>query len=314
MTEPAPSGVNRRLALIGDIGGHSRQLDRALRALGADPDTGTLPDELTICQVGDLIHRGPDTPGTLDMVERFRINGQGRWIQLAGNHEANHLRPAGFQWNEKLPARSIELLRSWWESGFLQLAAAFETTGLEVRRTGGTHETIGQGPLLVTHAGLTAGLWTELGAPDDVHEIAARINAAARGTGPTPEANVWRPGSMLTGTRDAAAGVLWAESGGELYDSWYALQQYVAEAGENMPFIHQVHGHSLAFWWDAGRWNQTLSSRIGADPSVPVRARADRSTRQTRVEVGSITFWGIDPGHGRHAIPAWEPLTLELEA
>jgi hypothetical protein len=46
--------------VIGDIGGHLSELRTELVRLGAGPD-GWLPDDLIVVQVGDLIHRGPDT-------------------------------------------------------------------------------------------------------------------------------------------------------------------------------------------------------------------------------------------------------------
>lgn len=54
-----------RVAVVGDIGGHADRLDEALIGLGADPESATLPDGLTVVQVGDLLqarqlcHREP---------------------------------------------------------------------------------------------------------------------------------------------------------------------------------------------------------------------------------------------------------------
>ncbi len=57
-----------RVAIIGDIGGHSEELFSALVRLGADPHTLDLPPDLIVVQVGDLIHRGPDSVGVLAIV------------------------------------------------------------------------------------------------------------------------------------------------------------------------------------------------------------------------------------------------------
>ena len=54
-----------RVAVIGDVGGHLAELRRELVRLGADEETGELPDDLTIVQVGDLVHRGPDSAGVV---------------------------------------------------------------------------------------------------------------------------------------------------------------------------------------------------------------------------------------------------------
>lgn len=40
-----------RVAVIGDVGGHVKELRRELRALGAS-ETGVLPDDLVVIQVG----------------------------------------------------------------------------------------------------------------------------------------------------------------------------------------------------------------------------------------------------------------------
>ncbi|WP_233594971.1 metallophosphoesterase [Amycolatopsis sp. WAC 04169] len=73
-----------RVAIIGDVGGHPDQLRRALAWLGATGER--LPPDLTVIQVGDLVDRGPDSTGVLDIVANLLDDG--RWIQLAGNHEA----------------------------------------------------------------------------------------------------------------------------------------------------------------------------------------------------------------------------------
>jgi Calcineurin-like phosphoesterase len=46
--------------VIGDVGGCSAELAKALVALPDDPET-------VIIQVGDLVDRGPDSAGVLDI-------------------------------------------------------------------------------------------------------------------------------------------------------------------------------------------------------------------------------------------------------
>ena len=72
-----------RVVVIGDIGGHPGQLQRALLAIGASghehhsptwAEAGgilaplRLPDDVMVVQVGDLIDRGPDSGGVLKIV------------------------------------------------------------------------------------------------------------------------------------------------------------------------------------------------------------------------------------------------------
>ena len=79
------------MAVVGDIGGHVDELHRELGRLGADPQTGRLPDDLTVVQVGDLVHRGPDSERVIALVDRYLREQPGQWVQLLGNHEAHYV-------------------------------------------------------------------------------------------------------------------------------------------------------------------------------------------------------------------------------
>ncbi|OLT20517.1 hypothetical protein BJF81_04305 [Ornithinimicrobium sp. CNJ-824] len=148
--------VVTRTAIIGDVGGHLAELEAALTDLGADPATGTLPEDLEVVQLGDLVHRGPDSPGVLALVARFLDASPGRWHQLTGNHEAQYLRPGGpaFDWpaQDRLDDEHADLLRSWWEQDLVRVAHHVPTPGP------GT---------LVTHAGVTPGFasWSTRASP-----------------------------------------------------------------------------------------------------------------------------------------------------
>jgi Calcineurin-like phosphoesterase len=52
-----------RVAVIGDVGGQASELHRALAGLGADDETLELSSDLMVIQLGDLVHRGPDSAG-----------------------------------------------------------------------------------------------------------------------------------------------------------------------------------------------------------------------------------------------------------
>ena len=99
--EPSPP-IGHRVAVIGDVGGHLSELRRELVRLGADEETGELPADLTIVQVGDLVHRGPDSAGVVRLVDRHLRARPGQWIQLVGNHEAQYLTAPAFAWPERL--------------------------------------------------------------------------------------------------------------------------------------------------------------------------------------------------------------------
>ena len=154
-----------RIAVIGDVGGHAESLRHELARLGARPD-GSLPEDLLVVQVGDLIHRGPDSAEVVNIVDRYLRTQPDQWIQLIGNHEANYLQPPVFRWPESLSRRHIRILNRWWQSGAATIAAAVETAGES---------------FLITHAGITAEFWaTSLGGPLTAAEAARRINELAK--------------------------------------------------------------------------------------------------------------------------------------
>lgn len=75
------------LDLIGDVHGELEALERLLLRLGVDADRGTSARPLIF--LGDLIDRGPDSPGVVRLVRRLMDAGIA-WCVL-GNHELNVL-------------------------------------------------------------------------------------------------------------------------------------------------------------------------------------------------------------------------------
>ena len=159
-----------RVAVVGDVGGHRRELRAELLRLGADPHTGRLPADLTVVQVGDLVHRGPDSEGVIGLVDGYLRHQPDQWVQLVGNHEAQYLRDPAFAWRQRLDAATADILRRWWADGRMRVAAAITGHGR------------GDGDdILVTHAGLTAAFWREdLGAPEQVSGPRRRRSTPSR--------------------------------------------------------------------------------------------------------------------------------------
>ena len=215
-----------RHAVIGDIGGHVTALRHELVRLGVDVEAGTIPDDLTLVQVGDLVHRGPDSEAGVALVDRFLRHGDGRWVQLVGNHEAQYLRYPAFEWHDWIDEDAAGVLRHWWDSGQMHVAAVVPSPAGEV---------------VVTHAGVTEEFWRrDLGRPQTATAAADRLN---RMPGDGNNA-LFRGGVMLSGRLAMRAGPLWAEPARELLASW---------KGHRMPF-NQVHGHASCFAWQARRW------------------------------------------------------------
>ena len=118
-----PGVLGPGLAALGDVGGWLAPFWEALQELGIDPDTLELPEETVVVQVGDLIHKGPDSEEIVALVDRIMAASPGRWRQLVGSHEAQHLGGPEF-WDSDCSPALIWTLRSWWDNGQAALAVA----------------------------------------------------------------------------------------------------------------------------------------------------------------------------------------------
>jgi Calcineurin-like phosphoesterase len=263
-----------RIAVIGDVGGHADTLRQELTRLGARRD-GSLPEDLLVVQVGDLIHRGPDSGQVVDIVDRYLRTQLTQWVQLIGNHEAHYLQPPVFVWSETLTRKHIRVLNRWWHNGAAAVAAAVETAGE---------------CFLVTHAGITAEFWaTVLGGPPTAVEAAGRINELAR----AGAESVYRAGTFLCGTTVPDAGPLWADTTTELLPGW---------ADRRMPFS-QIHGHSSIITW---RGDDTPVPRTRTDALVTIDVAAKHET----VHLDGGRLIGIDPDHRDTPTIPWHALEL----
>jgi hypothetical protein len=267
----------RRVAVVGDVGGHVDELRRELRRLGADPVTGRLPGDLTVVQVGDLVHRGPDSERVVALVDGYLREQPGQWVQLVGNHEAHYLREPVFEWPERISRTATRTLRRWWETGQLRAAASVVTDT----------ETF-----LVTHAGLTSGFWREvLGSPVDGREAAAALNGLVG----RDDAALFRAGHMLSGRRRSrGVGPVWAAAATELVPSW---------VGEPMPFS-QIHGHSGIYDWHRRHFHASID--------IARLTVLDEEAKHETVTLSGGRIVGVDPGHGRQAAGPWRAYELTI--
>jgi protein phosphatase len=136
--------------LIGDVHGCLDELGALLRELGwevdADDATARHPDGRTAVFLGDLVDRGPDTPGVLRLAMNMVEDGSA--IVVPGNHENKLVRA--------LKGRNVQITHGLGES-LEQLEAA----GPEVRARVATfldgligHFVLDGGALVVAHAGM----------------------------------------------------------------------------------------------------------------------------------------------------------------
>nr|WP_277626778.1 metallophosphoesterase [Arsenicicoccus piscis] len=284
-----------RHAVIGDVGGHAHDLWAEVERLGGDPRSGRLPDDLVVVQVGDLVHRGPHSEEVVAVVDRFLQRSPDRWLQLVGNHEAQYLREPAFEWRQWVNARARATLRGWWADGLMRVAAALPGSPAASAPSGpgGTASTSG---VLVTHAGLTQTFWRDdLGSPSTAAQAADALNALGRNDADV----IFRPGVMLGGRHDHAAGPLWASAGQELLPGWL---------GVSMPF-DQAHGHSSAYDWQRGVYRTV--------PEVVGRTTLDHDGGHETTHLDGGRIVGVDPGHGaqaHHTWRAWEHRPLSAGA
>lgn len=262
-------GTNPRIAVIGDVGGHLGALQAELARIGVpDGGTGEVPDDLVVLQVGDLIHRGPDSAGVVSLVDTHLRRTPDRWLQLIGNHEAYYIYGPQFRLEERLDRKAANTIRGWWDDGLLRAGAAFATGG---------------GSYLATHAGLTREYWRMfLGAPETAAEAASALDDMLR----RGDDRLLRTGRIHGGAVDFAAGPLWAASDVELVASW---------RGHGVPFS-QVHGHSSPVRWPAG-------TPVG-DVALE-EVSIDHVLRHTTIHLRGREFIGVDPAHGEQAAESW---------
>jgi protein phosphatase len=134
--------------VIGDIHGCRAELETLLRELGYDLGRAGAPhpDGRRAVFVGDLVDRGPDTPGVLRLV--MGMVAAGNAFCVSGNHEAKLLRA--------LRGRDVQVTHGLAES-LAQLAEEPEEFRAEVERfIDGlvSHYVLDGGKLVACHAGL----------------------------------------------------------------------------------------------------------------------------------------------------------------
>jgi len=265
-----------RYALFGDIQGHVGPYEAALRALGVDVETGAVPEGVVIIQVGDLVHKGPDSAATIALADRLLTTSPTRYVQLAGNHEGHYLGGPEF-WSKPIDPASAVTLAQWYIDGRLQIA---------------TSVTIGATDLFISHGGLTVSNWKRLGSLTTARSVAEVLNDEFR----TEPAFALRPGRMLMGA-EGPPGVAWSEPHDELYQPWLAE--------ENAPF-GQVHGHASIVNWRSGRFYR------GVDRKLRKPMLVDHEARHTSITLGGQPFYGIDTAYGAsEATPVPTPLLFD---
>jgi len=278
--------------MYGDIGGHLLPFRESLvRDVGLDHETLALPEDAIVIQVGDLVHRGPDSDTLVPWVDEVMSANPGRWIQLLGNHEAMHL--GGPTFGQQINGQMVEFainddsektLTGWYASGQAKLAVAVERTSGEFA---GRH-------MLVSHAGLARQTWAAIGEPLTAAGAAATLNRQDAKYGFAPG---WLLGGYAQGSDNSLMppSVVWASAAKEVYPSW-----------ENRDSLFdQVHGHSGIYSWSNQRWY--------VDASIRARTEIWKTKRFSRWEnFDGGYFFCIDQALGAEA-PYFDVVPFKVE-
>lgn len=251
----------RRLAFIGDIGGHAALFESILTDLGCDLGRKAMPRDLVVVQVGDLVsmarRRGEDSNRCFTIADAMLRAHPEQWIQLWGNHEISALGgPRRSMWTGgDIEASTLERLERWRQERLARFAFTFDAE---------------DGPWLVTHAGLTHARWVDAGRPN-ARDAARMLNEHESGIAHS------RAGSLVNGTVDERADVVWAEVVREFYDPWMRS----AHRGETIPF-NQLHGHGTPWQWATGAFFEE------AGPDLRNACNVDSVTRRTTTTLGAL--------------------------
>lgn len=164
---------------VGDVHGHRDTLARLLREAGlVDPAERWSGADATVWLVGDLVDRGPDGIGAIELVRRLERESDGGVRCLLGNHEAFLLAVHRFGDREtSFPGATFREI--WRANGGLEAdlqALTPEHVDWIVSRPAVARE----GDWLLLHADTTA--YTRYG--DTVAAVAAAVSAVLRGGAP----------------------------------------------------------------------------------------------------------------------------------
>lgn len=251
------------IAVIGDIGGNVKLLKDILSSFGGDIDSVSLPDNVIVVQVGDLIRLTDEglsgSSVCVEIIDRFLDKYPGRWVQLWGNHDMGAIGgPIKPDWSKlPLPEKTRVTIKRWWDTGSVKFAA-------------GIYD--GEREFLITHAGLTYHRWRQLGKPN-LHDVVKYLNSTVGGS----VGDSINPGFLVTGVINNYVDCTWAAVNSELYYPW--LEASIN--GEMVPF-QQIHGHACPWSWRNEDWVPDTPELIKD------KCLIDFNLRHTTTTVGSL--------------------------
>lgn len=289
-------------AVFGDVHAHIKPLALALEKLGWNPETFAIPKNLTIVQLGDLIHKGPWTSEIIEFVDQIMtVNNDdpayGSWIQLMGNHESQYFAGTPKFWPFEADTQSTSILRGWVDNGRMKNSYVIEQDNGK--------------PYVITHAGVNPfwyncaelvlqghNLMEEMALFADFrkHQSPERFSQWLNSFSDDPSMVVWA-GDMLYGKYDHRASPIWAETVREVYVQWWE---------EEIPF-HQIHGHVTPYNWRVNKFFSLVPPFVQKDIQLFKKKR-----RTLWINSDGSEFYGIDNGFDKTAdLEFMRPLMLD---
>ena len=268
--------------IFGDTGGHAKQLFKSLKEIGVDIESGTIPEDVRIIHLGDLIHKGPNSSQLLKTVNKLVRRNPTRWVQLLGNHEFQHLEGSPYFWKCDCTHEDVDIIAEWLEMGLAVASFAlptFKTIKLEVSAKPKIE--LPDTGMLFTHAGLTWDWWNGLGQPANPVEVSMHLNTF-------PVDLITTPGELL-GVQGGRPGPVWAVGNTEVFNSWQ-------NNNEPMPFI-QVHGHTSSYKWSRSEWWR----KDAGFKDFREATKLNPESRAVITRMSDNLLIGVDPGYSKLA-------------
>ena len=283
-----------KIAVFGDTGGHAKVFFNSLKELGIDPYTATMPSNLKVIHLGDLIHKGFSSDLLVETVDKLIRNNPGQWIQILGNHELQHLNGVSF-WKCNCSPETITKLRLLFEEDLVHIAYGLDNIvppNLEVSAS--PKFKVGNTSWLFTHAGVSHNWWSHVGKPKTAAETARRLNNVEFRAINTP--------GIILGHYGLTPGPIWAVASEEVFPTWVN-----AASHDPAPFS-QMHGHTNAYDFSRNVWY------AGANRALKEYRKATKLNPETKASITDIgnqsLLVSIDPCYGKSAYGDKQPYIL----
>lgn len=265
-----------RNVVLSDTGGWLPQLLNTFDELGINAEESTMPADMRVIHCGDLIHKGAYSSQLLAIVTGLMVRNPGQWIQLLGNHEAQHLPGAPHFWSCDCSTDDIGLMNVLHRENMMLPTFAVADRATPFNVPGHPALARDESVMLFSHGGLTAGFWHDkTGGAEDVFTVAQRLNEL-------PLSEVAAPGLLLgENVPPSRVGPVWAIGNTEVFSSWN-------EDSADMPFT-QFHGHTTSYSYDWRKWWPGLEEFRKHAVLVP-------ESRAVVADLNNNLMLGVDPG------------------